>query len=402
MQPFPKSSELSKNHKKNNIKIIKDNDWPSYLRPTPDQLPLVTDTYFLRTKDIICEYGDTEVTYAIFMRRPVIAALDPAVTWLEQIVKERNGSVNIKRSFEEGSDVGAGEPMIYISGSMLLLVDLETALLQKIGATCVAAYNARSMVDSLKQTSFLAMDARHCAGSDMADLMAYGAYVGSKRVKSETDAIGFIGCATDKTAHLFENTKGLGTMPHALIGYAGSTLKAAKMFHSTWPNQPLTVLIDYFGKEITDGLTVCRSFKHLADQNRLSLRIDTHGGRYIEGLDVAGSYAVLERNAPQAIRGYRTEQELRYLIGTGVSAAAVWHLREILNNSGFEKVKIVASSGFGPEKCKVFALANVPVDVIGTGSYLPSRWSETYATADIISYGGKSQVKLGREFLLRR
>ena len=393
---------MSKNHKKNNIKIIKDNDWPSYLRPTPDQLPLVTDTYFLRTKDIICEYGDTEVTYAIFMRRPVIAALDPAVTWLEQIIKERNGSVNIKRSFEEGSDVGAGEPMIYISGSMLLLVDLETALLQKIGATCVAAYNARSMVDSLKQTSFLAMDARHCAGSDMADLMAYGAYVGSKRVKSETDAIGFIGCATDKTAHLFENTKGLGTMPHALIGYAGSTLKAAKMFHSTWPNQPLTVLIDYFGKEITDGLTVCRSFKHLADQNKLSLRIDTHGGRYIEGLDVAGSYAVLERNAPQAIRGYRTEQELRYLIGTGVSAAAVWHLREILNNSGFEKVKIVASSGFGPEKCKVFALANVPVDVIGTGSYLPSRWSETYATADIISYGGKSQVKLGREFLLRR
>ncbi|MBL6850607.1 MAG: nicotinate phosphoribosyltransferase [Alphaproteobacteria bacterium] len=393
---------MSNHPKKNNVKIIKKNTWPSSLRPTPDQLPSVTDTYFLRTKDIVSAYGDTEVTYAIFMRRPVIAALDPAVSWLEEIVKDRKGSVSIKRSFEEGSDVGAGEPMIYISGSMLLLVDLETALLQKIGATCVAAYNARSMVDSLRQTSFLAMDARHCAGSDMADLMAYGAYVGSQRVKSETKAIGFIGCATDKTAHLFENTRGLGTMPHALIGYAGSTLKAAKMFHSTWPDQPLTVLIDYFGKEITDGLMVCRSFKSLSDQNRLSLRLDTHGGRYIEGLDVAGSYAVLERNAPEAIRGYRTEQELRYLIGTGVSAAAVWHLREMLNNAGFEKVKIVASSGFGPEKCKVFALANVPVDVIGTGSYLPSRWSETYATADIISYGGKSQVKLGREFLLRR
>ena len=90
------------------------------------------------------------------------------------------------------------------------------------------------------------------------------------------------------------------------------------------------------------------------------------------------------------------------MIGTGVSAAAVWHLREMLDSSGFENVKIVASSSFGPEKCKVFSLANVPVDVIGTGSYLPSRWSETYATADIISYGGKSQVKLGREFLLRR
>ena len=393
---------MSNYNKKPDIKIIKKDTWPNELRPNPSQLPSVTDTYFLRTRDIVSSYGDTEVTYAIFMRRPVISALNLAIDWLEQIVKERKGSVNIKRCFKEGSDVGAGEPLVYISGSMLLLVDLETALLQKIGATCVAAYNARSMVESLRKTSFLAMDARHCAGADMADLMAYGAFVGSQRVKSESDAIGFIGCATDKTAHLFENTKGLGTMPHALVGYAGSTLKAAQMFHSTWPDEPLTVLVDYFGKEITDGLMVCRSFKKLADESALSLRLDTHGSRYVEGLDVAGSYAVLERNAPEAIRGFRTEQELKYLIGTGVSAAAVWHLREMLDNSGFEKVKIVASSGFGPEKCKVFSLANVPVDVIGTGSYLPSRWSETYATADIISYGGKSQVKLGREFLIRR
>ena len=346
------------NNKKNhNLNIVEKDNWPADLRPNPSQLATVTDTYFLRTKNIVASYGDTEVTYAIFMRRPVISALNPAIDWLNHIIKDRKGSVNIKRCFTEGSDVGAGEPLLYVSGSFLLLVDLETALLQKIGATCVAAYNAKSMVESLPKTSFLAMDARHCAGADMADLMAYGAYVGSKRVKSEADAVGFIGCATDKTAHLFENTKGLGTMPHALIGYAGSTLKAAQMFNSTWPDEPLTVLIDYFGKEITDGLMVCRTFKKLADKQSLSLRIDTHGGRYIEGLDVAGSYAVLERNAPQAIRGYRTEQELRYLIGTGVSAAAVWHLREILDNAGFEKVKIVASSGFGPEKCKVFALA---------------------------------------------
>ena len=392
---------MSQSKNKSNIEVIKKDNWPADLRPNPNQLASVTDTYFLRTRDIVSSFGDTEVTYAIFMRRPVISALNPAIDWLKAIVKDRNGSVNIKRCFKEGEDVGAGEPMVYISGSMLVLVDLETALLQKIGATCVAAYNAKSMVESLTKTSFLAMDARHCAGTDMADLMAYGAFVGSQRVKSEQDAIGFIGCATDRTAHLFENTSGLGTMPHALVGYAGSTLKAAEMFHSTWPDQPLTVLIDYFGKEITDGLMVCRAFKDKASQGGLSLRLDTHGGRYIEGLDVAGSYAVLERNAPEAIRGYRNEQERRYLIGTGVSAAAVWHLREMLDNAGFKNVKIVGSSGFGPEKCKVFSLANVPVNVIGTGSYLPNRWSETYATADIISYGGKSQVKLGREFLLR-
>ena len=53
-----------------------------------------------------------------------------------------------------------------------------------------------------------------------------------------------------------------------------------------------------------------------------------------------------------------------------------------------------------PEKCRVFALVGTPVDVIGTGSYLPEKWSETYATADIIDYDGQSRVKTGREFLI--
>src|SRR3546814_9464122 len=47
------------------------------------------------------------------------------------------------------------------------------------------------------------------------------------------------------------------------------------------------------------------------------------------------------------------------------------------------------------------ALAKAPVDVIGTGSFLPERWSETYATADVIAYQGEARVKIGREFLLR-
>jgi len=41
-------------------------------------------------------------------------------------------------------------------------------------------------------------------------------------------------------------------------------------------------------------------------------------------------------------------------------------------------------------------------DVIGTGSFLPQRWTETYATADIVEYDGKPLVKVGREFLLRK
>jgi len=191
-------------------------------------------------------------------------------------------------------------------------------------------------------------------------------------------------------------------MPHALIGYAGSTVRAAEMFHETFPNGNLTVLVDYFGHEVADSLAVCERFPELAAEGRLSVRLDTPGSRFCQGLDPPASYAVLDRHVPRAIRGYRTEEELRDLVGPGVSAAAIWHMRERLDEAGHDKVRIVASSGFGPHKCKTMAIARAPIDVIGTGSYLPDRWAETYATADIVEYDGKPRVKVGREFLLRR
>ena len=104
---------------------------------------------------------------------------------------------------------------------------------------------------------------------------------------------------------------------------------------------------------------------------------------------------------PEAVRQYRSEPELRFLVGTGVSAAAIYHLRESLDDAGFGKVQIVASSGFGPVKCKVMASVSAPIDVIGTGSFLPERWDETYATADVVTYDNEPSVKVGREFLLR-
>jgi len=235
----------------------------------------------------------------------------------------------------------------------------------------------------------------------MAGLMAYAAAVGSEHARRVADAIGFVGCAAEATAPFFGQHQGMGTMPHALIGYAGSTLRAAEMFHETFPGEALTVLVDYFGREISDAVEVCRRFPELAEAGRLAFRMDTPGGRYCEGLDLARSYEILENNAPQSIRGYRTEAELRYLVGTGVTAAALWRLRQVLDEAGFPNARIVASSGFGPEKCRMMAAADAPIDVIGTGSYLPEIWSETYATADIIAYDGEPMVKAGREFLLR-
>jgi nicotinate phosphoribosyltransferase len=369
--------------------------------PDSSEIERFTDHYFNRTKQVVGKFGDCRVTYAIFMRRPVVFAPKLALEWLEELGRSRGAKADVDLRYREGKWVGAGEPMMYISGSFFHLVDLETIFLQKLGPACVAAYNAYTMCADLPKTAFLAMDARHCAGAEMAEAMAYAASVGSARAKRKVGAVGFIGNANHETAHFFGRAQGLGTMPHALIGYAGTTVRAAEMFNETFPGEPMTVLVDYFAREISDSLEVCRRFPELAAAGQLALRLDTAGGRYIEGLDPASSYAVLERFSPESIRGYRSEEELRFLVGTGVSAAAIFHLRDELDRAGFKEVKIVASSGFGPAKCRVMSEAEAPIDIVGSGSFLPSNWTETYATADIVEYNGEPRVKIGREFLLR-
>ncbi|MEM7047863.1 MAG: nicotinate phosphoribosyltransferase [Pseudomonadota bacterium] len=369
--------------------------------PTIDEeLDLWTDHYFTRARKVIKDYGDVPVTYAIFMRRPVVSAPRLAVEWLQYISQRLGFTLDIDVVHAEGEWVGAGDPIIYLTGPLEHLCRLEVFILQKIGASCVAATNAYTMAAELPTVAFIAMDARHCAGREMAQMMAYAASVGSRRAKRMDRAVGFIGNATNATAGYFGQPGGLGTIPHMLVGYAGSTLRAAEIVYKIHGG-PLTVLVDYYGQEVTDSLEVCQAFPELVEKGELAVRIDTPGGRYVEGLDPAKSYALLERNIPDVVRAYRDEEELRHLVGPGVSAAAIYHLREALDQRGFDRVGLVASSGFDPIKCRMIGQARAPVNAIGTGSYLPRDWQETYATMDAISYDGRVSVKAGREFLIK-
>ncbi len=360
-----------------------------------------TDNYFLKTKKIISKFGDKQVTYAIFLRRPGILAIKMAVDWIKFVASKRKIKIILKSPYKEGDWFGAGEPILYITGSMKNLVDLETLYLQKIGPSCIAAANAYQMCIDLPKSSFIAMEARHCAGTDMSNMMSYAASVGSKSAKKKK-AKGFIGTSVSETSKYFNLNSGLGTMPHALVGYAGSTMEAVRMFHATFPKENIVILPDYFGKEISDSIAVCKQYGQLVKKNKVLVRLDTPSGRYIEGLDLAKSYNILEEFSPQSISEYRSEEELKHLVGPGVSAAAIWYLRSKLNDEGFNKVKIIASSGFTNNKCKAMALAISPIDVVGTGSFLPEKWSETYATADIIKYGNEKRVKVSREYLLKK
>jgi nicotinate phosphoribosyltransferase len=81
---------------------------------------------------------------------------------------------------------------------------------------------------------------------------------------------------------------------------------------------------------------------------------------------------------------------------TGVNHVLVRKVRKALDAAGHERVRIVASGGFTPERIGEFERLGVPVDAYGVGSSLLR--GENDFTADIVLLDGKPSAKVGRSY----
>lgn len=379
-----------------------------------------TDKYFTNTRRIVDSNRSVTASYAVFMRRRIIAALEPAKRLLARYVPE----AEVSTYYAEGALVPSEKKLLKIDVPFARMSEAETLLLQKVGFPCVCANNAFEMCRAVPYAAFIDMHARHASGAEMNLLAAYGAAVGSDAARKENpDVRGFTGSSQDLTAPLYGQKSGTGTMPHALVGYTdGDLVQALKYLAPILPEEtPVIGLVDYRGLEISDSLAAARWFYEeakLQDEGRVfGVRLDTHGARFAEGLDYDKSIDVVgewmdidgEYNIAEAVLGTRAfhldvgnvivDRVRRLLFGTGVSVASIINTRRQLDKAGYKQAQIVASSGFDLQKCQVIGAVKAPVDAIGTGSFLPGTLSETYATADIIAYDGTKRVKVGREFL---
>ena len=57
--------------------------------PSVSEQPKYTDSYFNLTRSIVTAHKDSQVTYAVFMRRPVTLAPRLAVDWLKMMASDR-------------------------------------------------------------------------------------------------------------------------------------------------------------------------------------------------------------------------------------------------------------------------------------------------------------------------
>ena len=268
------------------------------------------------------------------------------------------------------------------------LVEHETSILWYTGWPSLSCLNAGRIARAVPASVKLVdMSARHCPGPEAVMMASYAAHVA-----------GFDYCSTDLGGATFGG-QGVGTMPHAWIGAFPSTVAAAEAFAQAFPDRKISVLVDYYGRELDDAVACFKAM----DDNLDSVRIDTHGGRYCQGVtntEAEGEFAALQRLTKEFGVDY-PGQHANYAIGKGVTIEAVYCLRKALDAVGGHKVGITVSSGFTPEKVAAFAACGAPVSSIGTGSFLPTDIRDTYATMDIVEYDGVKKIKTGREWLLK-
>jgi nicotinate phosphoribosyltransferase len=327
--------------------------------------------------------------------------------------------VKIFLPYKEGEMVfGGGNPMMYMFGVYQDVANIETAILQRIGGPSAVAINSKEMCRLHPLVPFVEMGARHCAGTSH-PYYAYGVWVGSEAAKREFGAKGFVGTSTAKASVFWGEPEGRGTTAHKFFNVisdpdlenradlTGDIVRGCKLYQQSHPNLPIVGLVDTFGREITDAIALYHAFNDEAKAGKLFVRLDTAGERYAEGLNSEKSHEVIMRNAPHMFARPLDKEELKMLVGPGVSIASIFHQREQMDAAGAKEVKILPTSGFNVRKLRLAHEAGLKVDMIGTGSFFPDIKEDENAKDESMGYYNpvtKNMVlrtKAGREYMLK-
>lgn len=287
-------------------------------------------------------------------------------------------------SLYDGETASAYEPVMRIEGEYAAFAHLETLYLGALTEGTKIATNTRDVVAAARGKPVIMFGARHQAQEAQAG-SGYAAYIG-----------GAVGVSTDEQGEWW-GSRGLGTIPHALIAaYGGDTTVATLKFdehinrspealgHLTGPGTPeghvnVTALVDFQNDVVNTSLGVA----HALGARLWGVRVDT--SESMVDLSIVRELAQREGRAGGS--------EVR-----GVTPRLVELLRTALDESGYQHVRIVASGGFDAAKIRRFEELGVPVDVYGVGSALVHGTTFDH-TADIVRVGGRDVGKVGRSFI---
>ena len=318
-----------------------------------------TDVYFNHARETLLLDGrHPRVVMQVFQKQQaVLGGMDEAIAILK-LCSDDWDALTVHALYD-GDEIAPWETVMTIEGDYTLFAHLETPYLGGLARRTLVSTNVRRVVEAARGKPILFFPARH----DHHRVQTGDGYA--------AHVAGAIGVSTDAQASWWGG-RGIGTVPHALIAaYGGNTVLAATKFAESAPEDVnVVVLVDFENDSVRTSLEVARAMG-----DRLwGVRLDT-------------SRTLVDRSL---------WNELGDFDPRGVNERLVRKVRDALDESGFERVKIVVSGGFDVERIREFEASDVPVDSYGVGSSL-IRGDNDF-TADIVLTDGLASAKVGRSY----
>jgi nicotinate phosphoribosyltransferase len=288
-------------------------------------------------------------------------------------------------SLYDGEIAEAHEPVMHIEGDYAAFAHLETLYLGALSEGTRVATNTRDVVAAANGKPVIMFGARH-QGHEAQAGSGYASYVG-----------GAVGVSTDEQGEWW-GSKGLGTVPHALIAVYGGDTTVATLKFDEYINRATDALGHLTAKGTAEGhvnVTSLVDFRN--DVVNTSLGVAHALGQRLWGVRVDTSESLVDKSILAEIAKAdgvaRDGDPVR-----GVTPRLIFLLRKALDDAGYGHVRIVASGGFDAEKIRLFESQAVPVDVYGVGSALVSGSGFDH-TADIVRVNARALAKTGREYI---
>ena len=291
---------------------------------------------------------DTIGYYDLYFRKApdnasfaICAGLDTAIDYLEQlhfseeeidflrgknIFSEEFLDYLLNFKFEcdvwaipEGSVVFPNEPLVVVRGPYIQAQLLETMLLLTINHQSLIATKTNRMVRASEGRAILEFGSRRAQGPDAANLGAKAAYIA-----------GAFGTANTLADYLY-NTPALGTMAHSWVQSFDTEIESFKAYAKAYPNST-TLLVDTYDTLRSGVPNSIKCFDEILKPmgvRPVGIRLDS------------GDMAYLSKEA-----------------------------RKMLDEAGYEDVKIVASNSLDEYKIRDLLLQGAKIDTFGVGENL--------------------------------
>jgi len=335
-----------------------------------------SDAYFNRTKQILeQDHHSPILRMQIFQRNDnaCLCGIDEAVGILREALGESFKKLKIM-ALHDGDIISAWETVMIIEGDYSLFAHLETVYLGALARGTRVATNVYRCGKAANGKPVLFFPARFDSYLVQAkDGYSYKVGIDAAFPMRSPGC----GVSTDAQGEWW-GSKGLGTIPHALIAaYNGDTVKAAMKFAEyVDPKIKRIVLVDFDNDCVKTTLDVAGAmFKKYQE------RKDERYKLFAVRLDTSGT---------MVDKSVRKDMEKNEYIGsfkpTGVNPQLVKNVHAALQNFQdyyFKNIGIIVSGGFNPAKIKQFEDMDLPVSAYGVGSSLFDGNFDF--TADIVS-----------------